>query len=172
MAQDRAWLRSRWPGPYREPSFETPHDINGLDINGLDAQLAQLTAAASPHLASTFGSADTAGALLVAAGDNPDRLHSEAAFSMLCGSSPIPASSGQTRRHRLNRGGNRQANAALYRIVLVRMRYHQPTKAYVQRRTSEAKSKREIIRCLKRYVAREVYTALRQSGEDKLARAA
>jgi hypothetical protein len=91
---------------------------------------------------------------------------------MLCGSSPIPASSGQTRRHRLNRGGNRQANAALYRIVLVRMRYHQPTKAYVQRRISECKSKREIIRCLKRYVAREVYTALRQSGEAKLARAA
>jgi transposase len=75
---------------------------------------------------------------------------------MLCGSSPIPASSGQTRRHRLNRGGNRQANAALYRIVLVRMRYHQPTKAYVQRRTSKGKSKREIIRCLKRYVAEVV----------------
>ncbi len=97
------------------------------EINSVDAQLAQLTAAASPHLTSTFGiGADTAGALLVAAGDNPDRLRSEAAFSMLCGSSPIPASSGQTRRHRLNRGGNRQANAALYRIVLVRMRYHQP----------------------------------------------
>jgi transposase len=143
------------------------------EINSLDAQLAQLTAAASPHLTSTFGiGADTAGALLVAAGDNPDRLPSEAAFSMLCGSSPIPASSGQTRRHRLNRGGNRQANAARYRIVLVRMRYHPPTKAYVQRRTNEGKSKREIIRCLKRYVAREVYTALTQSGESKPARAA
>ena len=91
---------------------------------------------------------------------------------MLCGSSPIPASSGQTRRHRLNRGGNRQANAALYRIVLVRMRYHQPTKDYVKRRTNEGKSKREIIRCLKRYVAREVYTALKRSSEEKLARAA
>ena len=143
------------------------------ETNSLDAQLAQLTAAASPHLSEAFGiGADTAGALLVAAGDNPDRLRSEAAFSMLCGSSPIPASSGQTRRHRLNRGGNRQANAALYRIVLVRMRYHQPTKAYVERRTSEGKSKREIIRCLKRYVAREVYTALRQSDEGKLTRAA
>jgi transposase len=142
------------------------------EIGSLDSQLAQLTAAASPQLAEAFGiGADTAGALLVAAGDNPDRLRSEAAFSMLCGSSPIPASSGQTRRHRLNRGGNRQANAALYRIVLVRMRYHQPTKDYVQRRTSEGKSKREIIRCLKRYVAREVYTALRQDGEDKLAQA-
>ena len=143
------------------------------EINSLDTQLAHLTAAASPHLTEAFGiGADTAGALLVAVGDNPDRLRSEAAFSMLCGSSPISASSGQTRRHRLNRGGNRQANAALYRIVLVRMRYHQPTKAYVQRRTSEGKSKREIIRCLKRYVAREVYTALRQSGEAKLTRAA
>ena len=143
------------------------------EINSLDAQLAQLTAAASPQLSEAFGiGPDTAGALLVAAGDNPDRLRSEAAFSMLCGSSPIPASSGQTRRHRLNRGGNRQANATLYRIVLVRRRYHQPTKAYVERRTSEGKSKREIIRCLKRYVAREVYTALRQSDEGKLTRAA
>ena len=103
---------------------------------------------------------DSAGALLVAAGDNPDRLHSEAAFSMLCGSSPIPASSGKTVRHRLNRGGNRQANAALYRIVLVRLRYHQPTKHYVVRRAAEGKSKQEIIRCLKRYVVREVFAAL------------
>jgi transposase len=91
---------------------------------------------------------------------------------MLSGSSPIPASSGQTRRHRLNRGGNRQANAALYRIVLIRMRYHQPTKDYVVRRTSEGKSKREIIRCLKRYLAREVYTALSQTSEQNLARTA
>ena len=121
----------------------------------------------------TFGvGADTAAALLVAAGDNPDRFRSEAAFSMLCGSSPIHASSGQTARHRLNRGGNRQANAALHRIVLVRLRYHQPTKDYVERRTSEGKSKREIIRCLKRYVAREIYAALTQTGDQKLARAA
>ena len=91
---------------------------------------------------------------------------------MLCGSSPIHASSGKTNRHRLNRGGNRQANAALHRIVLVRMRYHQPTKDYVQRLTNEGKSKREIIRCRKRYVAREVYTALTQTGDQKLARAA
>ena len=79
---------------------------------------------------------------------------------MLCGSSPIKASSGKTNRHRLNRGGNRQANAALHRIVLVRLRYHQPTKDYVMRRTSEGKSKREIMRCLKRYVAREVFLLL------------
>ncbi|TML89629.1 MAG: IS110 family transposase, partial [Actinobacteria bacterium] len=82
------------------------------------------------------------------------------------------ACSGKTNRHRLNRGGNRQANAALHRIVLVRLRYHQATKDYVERRTSEGKSKREIIRCLKRYLAREVYAALTQNNEGKLARAA
>ena len=131
------------------------------------------TQAISPRLLEAFGvGADTAGALLVAAGDNPERLRSEAAFSMLCGSSPINASSGKTNRHRLNRGGNRQANAALHRIVLVRMRYHQPTRTYVDRRTSEGTSKREIMRCLKRYVAREVYTTLTQPDDKKLARAA
>jgi transposase len=91
---------------------------------------------------------------------------------MLCGSSPINACSGKTNRHRLNRGGNRQANAALYRIVLVCTRYDRPTRDYLVRRTSEGKSKREIIRCLKGYAAREVYTPLRQAGEQKLARAA
>jgi hypothetical protein len=84
---------------------------------------------------------------------------------MLCGSSPIKASSGRTNRHRLNRGGNRQANAALHRIVLVRLRYHQPTKDYLQRRTSEGKSKREIIRCLKRYLAHEIYPALTHASD-------
>ncbi|MEX5635099.1 transposase, partial [Parafrankia sp. FMc2] len=81
-------------------------------------------------------------------------------FAKLCGVSPIPASSGRTHRHRLNRGGNRQANAALYRTVIVRMRWHQPTIDYVERRTAEGLTKREIIRCLKRYVAREVYRLL------------
>jgi len=74
----------------------------------------------------------------------------------MCGVCPIPASSGKTQRHRLNRGGNRQANAALFRVVIVRMRYHEPTKAYVARRTAQGLSKREIIRCLKRYLAREI----------------
>lgn len=97
------------------------------------------------------------GTLLLAAGDNPERLRSEAAFAKLCGVSPVEASSGKTTRHRLNRGGDRHANAALYRIVLVRLRQrHEPTIDYVSRRTAEGKSKREIIRCLKRYVAREV----------------
>ena len=127
----------------------------------LDAQLAELTTEVASKLVETFGvGADTAGALLVAAGDNPERLRSEAAFAMLCGASPVEASSGKTVRHRLNRGGDRQANAALYRIVIVRMRYHAPTRAYVERRTAQGLSKAEIIRCLKRYVAREVYGIL------------
>lgn len=103
---------------------------------------------------------DTAAALLVAAGDNPDRLGSEAAFAALCGTNPLPASSGKTVRHRLNRSGNRDANAALWRIVLSRMSHDQRTRDYVQRRTTEGLSKREIIRCLKRYVAREIYPVL------------
>ena len=95
------------------------------------------------------------------AGDNRDRIRSEAAFAKMCGACPIPAGSGKTNgRHRLNRGGNRQANAALYRAVIVRMRWHEPTIAYVARRTAEGLSKREIIRCLKRYLAREIYHLL------------
>ncbi|MGH2704010.1 MAG: transposase, partial [Actinomycetota bacterium] len=103
---------------------------------------------------------DTAAELLVTAGDNTDRVRSEAAFAKLCGACPIPASSGKTNRHRLNRGGNRQANAALYRVVIVRMRWHEPTVAYVTRRTKEGLSKKEIIRCLKRFLAREVFGLL------------
>lgn len=136
------------------------------EIAALDAQLDELTAEASPKLVDTFGvGPDTAGALLVAAGDNPDRLRSEAAFAMLCGAAPVEASSGKTVRHRLNRGGDRQANAALYRIVIVRMRYHAPTRAYVERRTNQGKSKTEIIRCLKRYVAREIYGILHDTAD-------
>jgi transposase len=111
---------------------------------------------------------DSAGALLVAAGDNPGRLRSDACFSMLCGSSPIQASSGKTTRHRLNRGGDRQANAALHRIVVVRLCHDQQTKDYMARRLTEGKTKKEIIRCLKRYVAREVFAVLNQIGQDAL----
>ena len=115
----------------------------------MDAELDRLTAQAAPALRQLCGvGAEVAGALLVAAGGNPGRLGSEAAFSMLCGACPIPASSGKTVRHRLNRGGNRQANTALYRIVVGRLRWHQPTRAYLARRTTEGLSKREIIRCL------------------------
>ena len=118
--------------------------------------------AAAPELVEAFGiGPDIAAEMLVTAGDNTDRIRSEAAFAKLCGACPIPAGSGKTNgRHRLNRGGNRQANAALYRAVIVRMRWHAPTIAYVERRTAEGLSTKEIIRCLKRYVAREVYRLL------------
>jgi transposase len=136
------------------------------EITALDRELDRLTATAAPRLLALFGvGPEVASALLVAAGDNPRRLRSEAAFSMLCGSSPIQASSGKTTRHRLNRGGDRQANAALYRIVIVRLRWHQPTKDYLARRTKEGKSRKEIIRCLKRYVAREVFTVLKDMDQ-------
>lgn len=128
------------------------------EIQEHDAHLETLTTAAAPELLKAHGmAAGTAAEMLIVVGDNPDRIHSEAAFAKICGVCPIPASSGKTNRHRLNRGGNRQANAALYRVVIVRMRGHQPTLDYVQRRTAEGKGKSEIIRCLKRYVAREIF---------------
>ena len=130
------------------------------ELARVDAELDRLTTQAAPELRQLFGvGPEIAGALLVAAGDNPLRLRSEAAFSMLCGASPIQASSGKTVRHHLNRGGNRQANTALYRIVVVRLRWHQPTRDYLVRRTTQGLSKKEIIRCLKRYIAREVFAA-------------
>lgn len=98
--------------------------------------------------------------MMIVAGDNPTRLRSEAAFAKLCGACPIPASSGVTNRHRLFRGGHRQANAALYRIATVRMRWHEPTITYVSRRTAQGLSKKDILRCLKRFIAREIYNAL------------
>ena len=131
------------------------------ELTELDNELAELTKQSAPALLAVFGvGPETASALLVAAGTNPNRLKSEAAFAMLCGAAPLPASSGPNTRHRLNRSGDRQANAALHRIALVRMRWHQPTRHYVQRRLNEGKTKREIIRCLKRYIAREIYKTL------------
>jgi len=130
-------------------------------IERLDAILKPLVATTAPALVAHYGvGTDTAGALLVAAGDNPQRLVSEASFAHLCGASPIEASSGKVTRHRLNRGGDRQANHALWRIVMTRMVSDPTTRYYVERRTKEGLSKLEIIRCLKRYVAREVYAAL------------
>jgi transposase len=120
------------------------------------------TKAIAPQLVQAVGiGLDIAAEMLVTAGDNTNRIRSEAAFAKMCGACPIPAGSGKTNgRHRLNRGGNRQANAALYRAIIVRMRWHQPTIDYVTRRTAEGLSKREIIRCLKRYLAREIYHLL------------
>jgi transposase len=135
------------------------------EIAELDAQLDRMVRQAAPELVSLAGiGTDHAAALLIVAGDNPERLRSEASFASLCGVSPVEASSGKVVRHRLNRGGNRDANRALYMICLARMRRDLRTKEYVARRTAEGKSKREIIRCLKRYVAREVYRVLISCG--------
>ena len=103
---------------------------------------------------------------MIAAGDNGERIRNEAAFAKLCGVCPVPASSGRTTgRHRLNRGGNRKANAALHRIVIVRLKWHEPTRDYMARRTSEGRTKKDVIRCLKRYVAREVFRLLPRHTE-------
>jgi len=131
------------------------------EVRELDAELKPLVRSVAPDLlAAASVGYETATALLVAAGDNPERLRSEAAFANLCGVAPIPASSGKTVRHRLNRLGDRQANRALFLIVLGRMHRDARTRAYVARRTAQGLSKLEIIRCLKRYVAREVFQLL------------
>jgi transposase len=135
-------------------------------IVDLDDQLTPLVTAAAPALLELPGiGIDIAGQLLVTAGDNPDRLRNEASFAALCGVSPLPASSGKSSgRHRLNRGGDRAANSALYLAVLNRKRYNSKTRDYVARRTTEGLSNREITRCLKRYLAREVYRLLTTAG--------
>jgi transposase len=128
----------------------------------LDKLIVPLVTARAPGLLALHGiGPDTAALLLIAAGDHPARLRSEAAWAHLCAVAPIPASSGKITRHRLNPGGNREANHALWRIVITRMSSHAPTRAYVERHTTQGLSKKEIIRCLKRYVAREVYRHLR-----------
>ncbi len=148
------------------------HQLLTDQIEILDGELGRLTVEAAPKLTALRGvGPDVAGALLVAAGDNPERLRSEAAFARLCGAAPLPASSGKTTgRHRLSRGGDRQANNALWRIVMVRLASHPPTKDYMARRTKEGLSKKEVVRCLKRYVAREIYRVL--TSVDELAAAA
>ena len=132
-------------------------------LDRLDKLIGPLVTARAPGLLALHGvGPDTAALLLVAAGDHPERLRSESSWAHLCGVAPIPASSGKTAgRYRLNRGGDRQANSALWRIVIVRLRSDEATRAYADRRGKEGLSKKEIIRCLKRYVAREVYRQLR-----------
>ena len=132
------------------------------EIKALNRQIDVLVRAAAPELVALHGvGVEIAGQFLVTAGDNADRIPNEAAFAKLCGVAPQPASSGRTSgRHRLSRSGDRAANSALYIVTIVRMRRHQPTRDYVQRRTAEGLSKREIIRCLKRYIAREIYANL------------
>ena len=162
------------PGRLDDPTAAAKYTLRSLarrygqlsqEIEDLETELERLTRLAAPSLLRIFGvGPDTAAAIMIAAGDNPHRLHSEAAFASLCGVNPIPASSGKTNRHRLNRGGDRQANAVLYRIVLVRLRHDVRTREYMRRRTGDGMSKSEVIRCLKRYVAREVFSVLKNSS--------
>jgi transposase len=137
------------------------------EIDRIDQLLAPLVASRAPSLLALDGvGPDTAAILLIAAGDHPGRLRSEAAWAHLCGVAPIPASSGKITRRRLNPAGDRQANHALWRIVLSRMSSEPRTRAYVERRVLEGKTKMEIMRCLKRYVAREVFPLLAVAVAD------
>jgi transposase len=142
-------------------SLARRHAILDEEVKELHRSLTHLTRQAAPELMDRLGvGVAVAAQLLVTAGDNPDRLRSEASFAHLAGVAPIPASSGQRHRHRLNRGGDRAANNALYTVALTRMRYDAPTRAYVERRTAEGLSKTDIIRCLKRAIAREMHRIL------------
>ncbi len=159
--------RSRPTGHLADPSYVTARVLKALavryqhlstEIDDATAQLKDILESYAPMLQELTGvGTDVASQLLVTLGDNQDRVRNEAQFAALAGVAPVPASSGKTSRHRLSRGGDRQANCALHHIVLVRMNIDPRTKNYVTKRTEEGKSKREIIRCLKRYVAREVY---------------
>jgi transposase len=172
MLTEMAKMRPRnGPDPVASVTLSTIRDL-ARRIKGLDAEtktirakLRALVEEAAPSLLELYGvGAETAAMLLVAAGDNPHRIRSEAAWAHLCGVAPIPASSGKTIRHRLNRGGNRQANSALYRIVVSRLSGDEPTKTYLARRLEEGRTRKETIRCLKRYVAREVFKHLPRGG--------
>ncbi|EXF23856.1 transposase [Nesterenkonia sp. AN1] len=165
LARHLAALR---PRALESPDDALRHSLRSLarrwqqldaEAKELTSMIEQLVTGTAPQLLEQFGiGVDTAAEILIVVGDNPERIRSEAAFAKLAGISPVPTGSGMTSgRHRINHGGHRQLNAAIYRTVIVRMRFHEPTIAYVARRTAEGKSKREIIRCLKRYVIREVY---------------
>lgn len=131
------------------------------ELKELDNTLDKLTSQFAPSLRQQFGVGPQTAAILIAvAGDNPERLRSESALAALCGVNPLPASSGKTIRHRLNRGGDRQGNNALWTIAMVRMRSEPRTRAYVERRTTEGMSNKEIHRCLKRYLVRELYRVI------------
>jgi transposase len=167
---------SRWTGPTAGPAGKSDpgravstalrrlarrYQYLTEEIADADAELKPLVAQAAPPLLALPGiGTETAAQLLITAGDNPDRLTSEASFAHLCAAAPIPAGSGRTNRHRLNRGGDRQANNALHTIALVRMRHDTRTQDYVPRRTTEGMTKKDILRCLKRFIAREVYKHL------------
>jgi transposase len=162
--------KRRRPGVLVDPTAACKRALSTLarrirtleaEIADLDDDLRPLIEQTAPTLLSLHGvGLDVAGQLLATVGDNPDRLRDEAAFAHLCGVSPIPASSGKTNKHRLNRGGDRGANNALWRIAMVRLRYDPRTRAYRDRRAAEQKTNKDIMRCLKRYIAREVFDAI------------
>jgi len=166
----QACARLRSNGPLSDPAQALKVALRRLarryqhltgEIKDADTELHDLVATAAPGMTDLLGvGVEVTGQLLSTVGDNPTRMRSEAAFAHLCGVAPIPASSGKTRRHRLNRGGDRAANNALYTVVLTRLRLDDRTRRYVARRTNEGLSRREITRCLQRYVARELYQAL------------
>jgi transposase len=155
---------------FRDPAIATRIALRSLarrilelgdEIGELDELIRTLVQELAPQLLERVGiGVEIAGQLLITAGDNPERLGSEASFAMLCGSAPLPASSGKTQRHRLNRGGDRSANSALHMAAVCRLRLDPATRAYAARRTAEGLSQREILRCLKRYIAREAYHLL------------
>ena len=158
------------PGASRDPVTVTRRVLRSIarryraldaEIRVLEAELDELVALAAPRLLAEHSvGRETAAKLLTVAGDNQDRIRNHSAFAALCGASPVEASSGKTARHRLNRGGDRQANNALYTIAMVRMQHHPETKAYVTRRTQQGKTRREIRRCLMRNLARRRYPLL------------
>jgi transposase len=162
-----AWRPGREPGNH---TTVVKHSLRSLarrhqqlteEIRDLDKHLARLVTETAPDLIAVKGLGPlTCAALLVAVGDNPQRLRSESAFAHLCGAAPVPASSGKTNRHRLNRGGDRQANYALYILAVTRMAWDPRTRAYVEKRRAQGKTTKEIIRCLKRHIARELYRLL------------
>jgi transposase len=153
-----AYLVAQQPGSGADPASATRralchlarrHQALTAELAALNTDLAALTRRAAPRLLARPGvGVETAGTLLATAGDNLDRLHSEAALAALCGASPVQASSGKTTRHRLNRGGDRQANRALWVIALTRLRIDPATRGYAQRRTAQGKTTKEIMRCL------------------------
>jgi transposase len=158
------------PGAAAQPGEATKRALRHLarrwqaldrELRALDADLAELTRRAAPRLLAEPGvGPGCAARLLVAAGDNPTRLRSDAALAALCGASPVEASSGTVVRHRLNRGGDRQANNALWTVATNRLRHHPETRAYAERRTREGRSRKEIVRCLMRHLARRLYPLL------------
>jgi transposase len=144
-----------------------------VEVSDLDQRITAAVTACTPKLLDRPGiGPDNAAALLITVGDNPERLRSEGSFASLCGVSPVEASSGQRERQRLNRGGDRDANAALYRTALSRLRWDPATRDYMRRRISEGKTRREVVRCLKRYIAREVHQIIVGSTPDTTARPA